>query len=290
MHITARLSLFAVGLALFLASPVMAQPAIAHFSQVEGTVTRLQRFVPSPASVGVVLVEGDQIVTAVGRAELSFVDGSLMHLDRHTQVVIAGAARIRLIDGRVSLRTTSAYTAETASGVVHVLPAGIFELTASAANRDMLVRVVEGDAQIESPRGVESVAATETAFVSGSTGRSYISAWIQTGYDSFGQWCHARYQSIVPTPRVVPLVNPSYRHAAFERTVRDRFDRHRANAPIRGDRKIRGGQRRDRAAAPSGRGAGPAPAPPPPKAKSTAAPPAKAKPVRAGTVGVVRRR
>jgi hypothetical protein len=55
------------------------------------------------------------------------------------------------------------------------LPACVYELTASAHNRDVLVRVVEGQAQIESPRGVESVTSTQTGFVSGPTGRPFVS-------------------------------------------------------------------------------------------------------------------
>ena len=249
MLVTARLSLFVVGLGLLVATPSSAQTAIAHLSQVEGTVTRLHRFAPAVASVGVVLVEGDQIVTAVGRAELTFVDGSLMHLDQHTQVVIAGPARFRLIDGRVSLRTTTAYTAETSSGIVHVLPQGIFELTANATSRDVLVQVVEGDARIESPRGVESVRSTQTAFVSGPTGRPFVSALVRPHRDSFALWCNSRYVSIAPPPIFLPYAHPTYRQFASQRTLRHgRRDRDAADVEVRGDR------RRDRTARPADRG------------------------------------
>ena len=274
MLVTTRLSLFVVGLGLCVAAPSFAQTAIAHLSQVEGTVTRWHRFAsasarpnsgelrrdhavaadgreggPAAATVGMVLVEGDQIVTAVGRAELTFVDGSLMHLDQHTQVVIAGAARVRLIDGRVSLRTTTAYTAETSSGIVHVLPQGIFELTANATNRDVLVQVVEGDARIESQSGVEAVTSTQTAFVSGPTGRSFVSAFVQGQRDSFVLWCNSRYVAIAPPPTFLPYAHPTYRQSAFQRTLRkDRHHRDAADVQVRGDR------RRDRTARPADRG------------------------------------
>src|SRR5687768_18585652 len=119
MHVTARRLVLVVGLAMFLASPSLASTsppegrfgdigsAIAHLSHVEGTVTRLHRFAPAPAGVGVALVERDQIVTALGRAEVTFADGSVMHLHQHTQIVISGVARVRLLDGRVSLWTTT---------------------------------------------------------------------------------------------------------------------------------------------------------------------------------------
>src|SRR5688572_13365211 len=274
MLVTTRLSLFVVGLGLFVAAPSFAQTAIAHLSQVEGTVTRLHRFAsasarpnsgelrrdhavasdgraggPAAATLGMVLVEGDQIVTAVGRAELTFVDGSLMHLDQHTQVVIAGAARFRLIDGRVSLRTTTAYTAETSSGIVHVLPQGIFELTANATNRDLLVQVVEGDARIESQSGVEAVTSTQTAFVSGPTGRSFVGAFVQPQRDSFALWCKSRYLAIAPPPTFLPYAHPTYRQFAHQRTLRQgRRDRGASDGEVRADR------RRDRTARPDDRG------------------------------------
>jgi hypothetical protein len=275
MHVTARQLALVVGLGLACASPGFAQVAIAHLSQIEGTVTRLHRFAVAGVSVGVVLVEGDQIVTAVGRAELTFVDGSVMHLDQHTQVAIAGPARIRLIDGRISLRTTTAYTAETATGIVHVLPEGVFELTANASNRDVLVSVVEGDARIESPWGFESVRSTQTAFVSGPTGRPFVTPWIQTRHDSFVQWCNSRYVAIAsasarfetgelrrdlavatfgreggPPPTFLPYAHPTYRQFAYERSLRGvRRDRGRADGQIRGAfpdgaHQIRGERRR----------------------------------------------
>src|SRR5688572_15762549 len=250
MPITARHLVLVVGLGLFLASPSLASAsaaegrfgetgtAIAHLSQVEGTVTRLHRFAPAPASVGVALVERDQIVTAVGRAEVTFADGSVMHLDQHTQIVISGVARVRLLDGRVSLWTTTAYTVETVSGV-HVLAASarssssalrrdLYELTTSANNRDVLVRVVEGQAQIESPWGVESVTSTQTAFVSGPTGRPFVSGYHHVQYDAFLQWSNSSFALMWPPPTFLPYAHPTYRQFAYERLLRKgRHDRKR---------------------------------------------------------------
>ena len=248
MPITARHLVLVVGLGLFLASPSLASAsaaegrfgetgtAIAHLSHVEGTVTRLHRFAPAPASVGVALVERDQLVTAVGRAEVTFADGSVMHLDQHTQVVISGAARVRLLDGRVSLQTTTAYTAETGSGIVHVLPEGFYELTASANNRDVLVRVVEGRAQIESLWRVESVTSTQSAFVSGSTGRPFVSGYHDVQYDAFLQWSNSSFALVSPPPTFLPYAHPTYRQFAYERLLRKgRHDRKRPEFHQRAD-------------------------------------------------------
>jgi FecR protein len=249
MHVTARRLVLVVGLAMFLASPSLAQTALAHLSQIEGTVTRLHRFAPAPVSVGVALVERDQIVTAVGRAEVTFADGSVMHLDQHTQVVIAGAARVRLLDGRVSLRTTTPYTAETGSGIVHVLPEGRYELTASANNRDVLLRVVEGHAPI--PR-------SET----GELRRDLAVA-------TFGR---------AGAPPFLPYAHPAYRQFDYERLLRKgRHDRKRPelhqrvdvgrDAPQRDNAPVQrrtsrtttdGDRRRSDRPAPAAKGAAPA--------------------------------
>ncbi len=251
MHVIALPIVVVTALGLLVASPLQAEPVLAHLSRVEGTVTLLHRFAPAPASVGVSLYEGDQIVTAIGRAEVSFADGSVMHLDQHTHVVMAGTARIRLLDGRVSLRTTTAYTAETTGGGVHVLSGhggaaeGVFELTASAANHDVLVRVVEGRAEIASPWGRESVTSTQTAFVSGPTGRPFVSPWIALQHDSFLQWGNARFVAARP-PTFLPYAHPTYRQFAYERSLRKtRYERKDGDAPTRTGPHVRGERRRD---------------------------------------------
>ena len=247
MHVTARHLVLVVGLGLYADVPSLASDfptdgrvgqtgsPLAHLSHIEGTVTRLHRLAPAPASVGTTIVEGDQIVTAIGRAEITFADGSVMHLDEHTQVVIVSSTRIRLLDGRVSLRTTTAYTAETA-GSVHVLSEGLFELTATPNHRDVLVRVVEGQAQIESPWGVQSVAATQTAFVSGPTGRPFVSSYGHLRHDAFVQWSHSSFALVSPPPAFLPYAHPAYRQFAYERLLRKgRPDRHRPGFHDRGD-------------------------------------------------------
>ena len=251
MHVITFPIVVVTALGLLVASPLQAQPALAHLSRVDGTVTLLHRFAPVPASVGVGLYEGDQIVTAIGRAEVSFADGSVMHLDQHTHVVIAGAARVRLLDGRVSLRTTTAYTAETTSGVVHVLSGdeggaeGMFELTASAANHDVLVRVVEGRAEIASPWGRESVTSTQAAFVSGPTGRPFVSPWVGMQHDSFLQWGNTRFVLAIP-PTFLPYAHPTYRQFAYERSLRKtRDERKDGDAPTRAGPHVRGERRRE---------------------------------------------
>jgi hypothetical protein len=221
---------------------------MAHFSQIDGDVSRLHRFAPTIVRVGVLVVQGDQVRTAIGRAELRFGDGSLMHLDQHTAISMTGSARFRLLEGRVSFHTRAPHTAETASGSVHIGagtsddreegPESIIELTADARTRDLLVRVVEGQARIESPWGIEAVMAAQTAFVSGPTGRPFVSAWVNAHQDAFLEWSGSRD---LPVPATyLPYAHPSYRQSEYERLLRKE---HHARA--RGTDRGRGDAGRD---------------------------------------------
>ncbi len=215
MHGTARQFVFVIGLGLLTASQAFAQTAIAHFSHVEGDVTRLHRFASAVARQGGVLAAGDRVQTSIGRAEMRFADGSVMELDRHTLIEITAGAAFRLLDGRVSLRTTAASSAATGNAVVRMLPQGLFEITATAASGDLLIRVVEGHARVQSPWGIESVTATQTAFVSGPTGMPFVSTSLLVS-DDFSQVVDA---TATPPP-FLPYAHPSYRQSAYERVLR----------------------------------------------------------------------
>src|SRR5262245_2168631 len=56
---------------------------------------------------GSVATAPDQIASQDGRAEVLFADGSVLHIDRQTRVAFIDRDRVRLIDGRVFVRTTA---------------------------------------------------------------------------------------------------------------------------------------------------------------------------------------
>jgi hypothetical protein len=264
---------------------VETQPAVGHISHVEGSVTRLHRYVSASARAGIVLLAGDEVHVAMGRAEITLTDGSALQLDEHTRVAVLAVDRVQVLGGRVFVRSSGsgALIVESGGRRLHVMPASDVEVTA-ANGHDLLVRVVEGDARIESSWGSEAVTATQSAFVSGPTGRPFVAPWVASPHDVFHQWAGGRPVVLVPPAAFLPYAHPTYRQQEYARLVRSqRFERrpsggftHRDRADDterRGHRR----ERKDRQAAP------------PEASRPPATPPAAVKP-RVPTVGKVVRR
>jgi hypothetical protein len=237
-----------VGVGLLFASPLQAQPVVGHLSHVEGSVMRLHRHAPGIARVGLVLLAGDEVHVAIGRAEITLTDGSALQLDAHTRVALHAVDRVQVLDGRVFVRSSGLgpLIAESGGRRLHVMPGSAVEITA-ANSHDLLVRVVDGDARIESSWGSEAVAATQSAFATGPTGRPFVSPWLASPHDAFHQWAGGRMVVLVPPAAFLPYAHPTYRQQEYERVLRSqRFERRRSGGFTRGDRPAgrRGGDRR----------------------------------------------
>ena len=80
------------------------------------------------------LEDGDRLLTTDGRAELVFADGSLVHVDRETDLRVDDGVRLRLVRGRVIVRTSPASTTvldvDTPIGVVQFAPRGEYQIAA----------------------------------------------------------------------------------------------------------------------------------------------------------------
>lgn len=194
MHLTSVRWVLAMGFGLASASPLLAQFGIARLSHADGAVTRMHKSAPAAATIDVSLMDADQIETEEGRAEITFRDGTIAHLDTHTRVVLYANDRIQVHAGRVFLRTggLKSYVAATSAGNLRVLPAGVSEVTAMAGNADVLLRVVSGSARVECPWGGEAIAAYHSALLSGPSCRPFVSKWIPPHSDDFERWALAR--------------------------------------------------------------------------------------------------
>lgn len=235
------------GVSLLFASPATPQSTVGHLSHVNGSVTRLHRFGPTIAQVGVLLVAGDEVQVAVGRAEITLSNGSLVQLDEHTRVALHAADRIQLIDGRVFISSNGSapLLAEAGGKRLHVAPGSAVEVTTTNSN-DLLVRVVDGDARIESAWGSDAVAATQSAFVSGPTGRPFVSPWVASQTDAFHQWAGGRLVIVAPPAAFLPYAHPTYRQQEYQRIVRNqRIARRHSGASTPGDRHTDTAQRGD---------------------------------------------
>ena len=194
MHRSAVSWLLAIGLGLVTSSPARAQFGIATLSHCDGAVTRLRSGPPIAANIGDSLIEGEQIAAASGRAEVTFLDGAIVHLDRDTRIVLGTGDRFRLLHGRASLRTSGykEYVAETATAKVFV-PAGSLVEISVRAEADVLLQVISGVARIETPAGgVQRVTDYRTAYVSGPGQAPLVTRVASTPTDDFGRWTLAR--------------------------------------------------------------------------------------------------
>lgn len=194
MHFTAVRWVLAIGFGLASASPLLAQFGIARLSHADGAVTRLHGSAPAATTVDVSLMDGDQIETAVGRAEITFRDGTIVHLDTHTRVILYTNDRIHVHAGRLFLRTSGlkSYLAATSAGNLRVLAASVSEVTVMADNHEVLLRVVSGSARVECPWGGEAIAVYHSALLSGPSCRPFVSKWIPPQSDDFEHWALAR--------------------------------------------------------------------------------------------------
>jgi hypothetical protein len=236
---------------------------VGHISHVDGSVTRLHRFTsayarptsgelrrdraeaafgreggPDSAQLGLLLEAGDQVHVGMGRAEITLIDGSLLQLDAHTRVVLHAPDRVQVIEGRMFVRSNGpgSLVAEAGGKRLHVAPGSAAEVTTSD-NHDLLVRVVDGDARIESSWGSEAVAATQSAFVSGPTGRPFVTRWVASPHDVFHQWADGRVVVLVPPAAFLPYAHPTYRQQAYQRVLTSqRVERRRGGDVTRGDR------------------------------------------------------
>jgi hypothetical protein len=244
MLVPATRLVLTVGLGLLFASPSLAQPVVGHFSHVEGSVTRLHRFAPAVARAGLMLLAGDQVHVTMGRAEITLTDGSALQLDEHTRVALHAVDRFQVLDGRVFVQSSGAgpLIAESSSRRIHVAPGSAVEVTTT--DTDLLVRVVDGDARIESRWGSDAVAATQSAFVSGPTGQPFVGPFVAPQHDTFHQWAGGRMVVLVPPATFLPYAHPTYRQQEYRRVLRsERFERRRSGGVTRGERLAETGRR-----------------------------------------------
>ena len=183
-----------IGLGILAATPVFAQSGVANLSHAEGALTRLHLGAPAAAIMDTPLISGDYIETAAGRAEVTFLDNSVAHLDRDTRIVLAANDGFRLLSGRVSLRTSgyTEYRVETAAAMLIVHPGSAVEIRVQANGIDAFMNVIAGVARIDTATGVRRVTDYYTAYISGPASAPVVTKTASTHADDFGRWTLAR--------------------------------------------------------------------------------------------------
>jgi hypothetical protein len=202
MDCTAVRWVIALGVGLASASPALAQFGVASLSHADGAVTRIHRGAPAATTINVSLMDGDQIETANGRAEVAFLDGTVVHLDRHAKVIVESGDKVQVLDGRVSLRTSGQknYQVAIAGTKLTVQLGSVIEIVTKADKQDVYLRVINGSARIESPWGGQQVPDYHSAYVAGPASAPFLTKVVPTQADEFERWALARTVLATSTP------------------------------------------------------------------------------------------
>jgi hypothetical protein len=177
-----------------LPAPATAPPA--HLAFVEGTVDVVHEGVAERATDDLMLVEGDVVRTANGRAEIVFADGSILHLDHDTELEILSPLRMRLGTGRVLLRVSAAadtpYVIDTQAASTRLSARGEYDVTADRRNERLEVAVTRGSAEIGDGGTATLVRSGEIASILGPGGRVLIETFNSARFDAFERWSSDR--------------------------------------------------------------------------------------------------
>lgn len=133
--------------------PLEAQSASAPppitISYVDGRVDVVRPDGVVAAEAPDILDDDDRLVTAEGRTELLFDDGTVVHVDRQSDLRVDRGVRLRLVSGRLAVHTPATVDAvviATPAGVVRLAPRGAYDLRADDLRGDTTVAVLQGTA------------------------------------------------------------------------------------------------------------------------------------------------
>jgi hypothetical protein len=171
-------------------------PPPANLAFVEGIVAVVHEGVADRGDAGAMIVDGDLVRTGDGRAEIVFVDGTLLHLDRDTELEMLSPLRLRLRGGRVALRVspaaTSAYAIDTQAASLKFDARGEYGVTVDARSERLDVTVARGVVEVEDAGSRTVVRGGEMATVLGAGARVSIQTFNSARFDAFDRWADER--------------------------------------------------------------------------------------------------
>jgi hypothetical protein len=146
-------------------------PPAGFVSTVDG-VARLDRDgEESDVERGVPLVEGDRIRTDAGRIEITLSDGTLLHLDRFSEIDVIADQVIRLGRGRLLVtingaRSGERLAVETPGALARVDPDGQYRVTVGGDDEvEVELAVLRGSAELENDGGALRIGTGQTSRV-----------------------------------------------------------------------------------------------------------------------------
>lgn len=186
-------------------------PAPVSLAYIEGRVDHVRRDGVEPAQAPDLLEEDDRLVTTDGHAELVIDDGSVVHVDRVSDVRVDLGVRLRLVRGRIRVATApdidALYLASPA-GPVRLAADGVYDLAAADLDGETVIAVVAGHAALitgdtETPIGADDILRVDP--------RDPRPRWERgSPRDAFTDWSDRRLRTVTSARHVAlpPAVQP----------------------------------------------------------------------------------
>ena len=159
---------------------------------------------------GTVVATADAVTTSIGRAEILFADGTLLHVDADSSVRWEAAGPLALDNGRVLLRTGTGGWLDVVLPFARVTlaPAGAYGLLVDASHARLLVTVMAGGADLQTSAAQATLGPSEMVVLTESTSRLVVTAFEPTPWDMFMLWSRARLSARVLAARQADLQVP----------------------------------------------------------------------------------
>ncbi len=189
--------------------PFSEQPSPITVVYVEGRVDTVRASRLEPTVAPDLLEDDDRLVTGDGRAELAFADGTLVHLDRRTDVRLDLGGQLRLVRGRVVVHTprdAGPLAVSTPAGVVRMQPNGEYDLAATDLDGDTIVTAILGRAVLEDADHEVPIASDDQARLDP---RDRRPRWARAAPpDEFRRWAADRVDATTRLARTYDLPDP----------------------------------------------------------------------------------
>lgn len=143
---------------------------------------------------GDVVAVSDAVSTTMGRAEILFADGTLLHVDANTRVRWAAAGLLTLEHGRILLKSGMGGWLEVALPFARatLTPGGSYGLLVDASRARLLVSVTAGSADLQTSAAQASLGPLQMTVLTDQSTRIVATAFDPAPWDSFPNWSRAR--------------------------------------------------------------------------------------------------